>query len=132
MNTGFALIQANAVALVSEMRVLATPSSVGSIPSKSNQEDHNSLGMTSARKCLQILEAVEMTLAIEILCACQAIDLVRDRAPDLVLGHGTALLHERVRRCVPKMEEDCYTDKMLLDMVELVHSCVFLQGMPEL
>ena len=132
MNTGFALIQANAVALVSEMRVLATPSSVGSIPSKSNQEDHNSLGMTSARKCLQILEAVEMTLAIEILCACQAIDLVRDRAPDLVLGRGTTLLHERVRRCVPKMEEDCYTGKMLLDMVELVHSGVFLQGMPEL
>ncbi len=132
MNTGFALIQANAVALVSEMRVLATPSSVGSIPSKSNQEDHNSLGMTAARKCLQILEAVEMTVAIEILCACQAIDLIRARAPDLVLGKGTTALHQRVRERVPKMEQDSYTGKMLLEMVELVHGDEFLEGMPEL
>lgn len=128
MNTGFALIQANAVALVSEMRVLATPSSVGSIPSKSNQEDHNSLGMTAARKCLQILEAVEMTLAIEILCACQAIDLVRDHAAGLRLGHGTELLHQRVRDRVPKMREDSYTGKMLLDAVELVRERSFLEG----
>ncbi len=132
MNTGFALVQSNAVALVSEMRVLATPSSVGSIPSKSNQEDHNSLGMTAARKCLQILEAVEMTMAIEILCACQAIDLIRDRAPGLQLGDGTALLHQRVRAQVPKMEQDSYTGKMLLEMVELAQTSSFLDGMPEL
>lgn len=132
MNTGFALIQANAVALISEMRVLATPSSVGSIPSKSNQEDHNSLGMTSARKCLQILEAVEMTMAIEVLCACQAIDLVLDKAPGLSLGQGTSTLHQRVRSRVPKMEQDSYTGKMLLEMLELVQSPEFLEGMPEL
>lgn len=128
MNSGFALIQANAVALVSEMRVLCTPSSVGSIPSKSNQEDHNSLGMTAARKCLQILEAVEMTLAIEILCACQAIDLVRDQAPGLALGAGTEILHQRLRTRIPKMEDDTYTGRILQETLELVRLSSFLEG----
>lgn len=129
MNTGFALIQANAVALVSEMRILASPASVGSIPSKSNQEDHNSLGMTAARKCLQILEAVEMALAVEVLCACQAIDLIWQKAPSLRLGRGTALLHQRVRNRIPMMTADTYAGKMLFEAVELMRDDAFLEGL---
>lgn len=122
LNTGFALIQANAVALVSEMRILCTPASAGSIPSKNNQEDHNGLGMTAARKCLRILDSLEITLAIEILCACQAIDLIWQEAPELKLGAGTSLIHQLVRSKVPVMLEDSYTGMMLFTAMELMRS----------
>lgn len=131
LNTGFALIQSNAVAMISEMRVLATPASIGSIPSKNNQEDHNSLGMTAARKCLALLDLLEMTLAIEVLCACQAIDLVAKRAPHLEMGEGTRLLHARVRERVPMMTADTYTGRKLTDALEVLREDHFLSDLWE-
>lgn len=120
LNTGFALIQANATALVSEMRVHATPASVGSMPSKNNQEDHNSMGMTAVRKLLRILEGVQMTLAVELLCACQGIDLVRREHPELQLGQGTDLLYQRIRQDVPAIWNDVYAGQLLFQMSALM------------
>lgn len=120
LNTGFALIQANATALVSEMRVHATPASVGSMPSKNNQEDHNSMGMTAVRKLLRILEGVQMTLAVELLCACQGIDLVRRDRPDLRLGRGTDQLYQRIRQDLPAIHQDVYSGQLLFQMSALM------------
>ena len=122
LNTGFALIQANATALVSEMRVHSTPASVGSMPSKNNQEDHNSMGMTAVRKLLRILEGVQMTLAVEFLCACQGIDLVRRDFPEMRLGHGTDQLFQRIRKEVPPIFSDVYAGELLFQMSALMET----------
>ncbi|WP_018130491.1 HAL/PAL/TAL family ammonia-lyase [Effusibacillus pohliae] len=120
LNTGLALLQANAVALVAEMRVLAAPASIGSIPAKGNQEDHNSMGMGSVRKVLQMLDHARKVIAIELLCAAQAIDLLVDKMKGLSLGKGTALLHRLIRESIPPVLEDRYMVKDVERMIELL------------
>ncbi len=83
LNSGFMITQYSAAALVSEDKVLAHPASVDSIPSSANQEDHVSMGTIAARKARSILENAQRVLAIELLAACQAVDL---RAT--AMGHG--------------------------------------------
>lgn len=55
--------------------MLTHPSSVDSIPTSAGQEDHVSMGGFAARKALTVVEHVEHVLAIELLAACQAIEL---------------------------------------------------------
>ena len=69
------IYQYTAAALASEHKVLAHPASVDSIPTSANQEDHVSMGATSARHARLVLEGVERILAIELLVAAQALDL---------------------------------------------------------
>jgi histidine ammonia-lyase len=120
LNSGFALLQANAVALVGEMRVLATPASIGSIPAKGNQEDHNSMGMGAVRKVFRILDYARKVIAIELLCAAQAIDLLFEKMQGLSLGKGTALLHRLIRKSIPPVWEDRYMLQDLKRMIELI------------
>ncbi len=75
LNSGFMIAHVTAAALVSENKVLAHPASVDSIPTSANKEDHVSMGAHATRKALEILKNVEHVLAIELLCACQALDL---------------------------------------------------------
>jgi histidine ammonia-lyase len=75
LNSGFMMAHVTAAALVSENKVLAHPASVDSIPTSANKEDHVSMGAHAARKALEILKNAENVLAIELLCACQALDL---------------------------------------------------------
>ncbi len=63
------MAQITAAALTSENKVLCHPSSVDSIPTSSNSEDHVSMGGMSVRKALQVLSNVEKVLSIELLCA---------------------------------------------------------------
>ncbi|MBD3168090.1 MAG: histidine ammonia-lyase [candidate division Zixibacteria bacterium] len=77
LNSGFMIFQVTAAALVSENKVLAHPSSVDSIPTSANQEDHVSMGTTSALKLGNILINTSRVLAIEMLSAAQAIDFRR-------------------------------------------------------
>ncbi|MBT3181819.1 MAG: histidine ammonia-lyase [Deltaproteobacteria bacterium] len=90
-------------ALVSENKVLAHPSSVDSIPTFGGQEDHVSMGTIGARKALQIIENVEIILAIELFAACQAIDLQNKHGKP---GLGTSAVFELVRKVVDKIDED--------------------------
>ena len=64
-----------ASALVSENKVLCHPSSTDTLSTSAGTEDHVSMGGWAARKALKVVENVENCLAIELLCACQAIDL---------------------------------------------------------
>lgn len=77
LNSGMMIAQYTAASMVSENKVLAHPASVDSIPTSANQEDHNSMGSISARKLSQIIANVQRVIAIEVLCACQAVDLLR-------------------------------------------------------
>lgn len=102
LNSGFMIVQYSAAALVSENKILAHPASVDSIPSSANQEDHVSMGTIAARKAKEIMENVRRVLAMEIMCACQGIDLRGNKG----LGAGTKPVYEEVRKVVPMLKED--------------------------
>jgi len=118
LNSGFMIAQYTAASLVSENKVLAHPASVDSIPTSANQEDHNSMGSISAQKCWRILRNAQTVIAIEFLCAAQAIDF---HAP-LQCGKGTRAAHKAVRASIPHLTRDrvLYNDiqkalKLILD-----------------
>lgn len=76
LNSGFMILQITAAALASEMKALATPHSVDSISTSGNQEDYVSMGMGAARRIQPMLANLENILAIELLSACQGIELL--------------------------------------------------------
>jgi histidine ammonia-lyase len=112
LNSGLMISQYTAASLVSENKVLAHPASVDSIPTSANQEDHVSMGTTSARQCAMILENATWVIAIELLNAAQALDF---HAP-LVPGPGVGAARDAVRRVVPPLE----TDRVLTPDLEAV------------
>ncbi|HEX2183454.1 MAG TPA: histidine ammonia-lyase [Rubrobacteraceae bacterium] len=101
-NSGFMLPHYTAASLAEENRRLAAPASVGSLPASAMQEDHNSLGWSAGRKLRLVLENLNRILAVEALCAAQALEL---RAP-LRPGPATGAVLRRVRSEVPFMDED--------------------------
>lgn len=102
VNSGFMIVQYAAAALVSENKVLAHPASVDSIPSSANQEDHVSMGTIAARKAREIMDNVRKVIAMELMCACQGIDLRGNEG----LGKGTDLAYNIVREKVARIHED--------------------------
>ncbi len=92
LNSGFMILQVAAAALASETKAMSTPHSVDSIPTSADQEDYVSMGMAAARRLRPMLDNVRRAIAIELLSACQGIDLlaplrtgkVAQRAFDLV------------------------------------------------
>jgi histidine ammonia-lyase len=89
LNSGFMILQVAAAALASEMKAQSTPHSVDSIPTSANQEDYVSMGMSGARRLQPMLANLRNILAIELLAACQGIDLLEPlrTAPDAQKAH---------------------------------------------
>ena len=100
--SGFMLAQYTAAALVSENRSLCFPASSDSISTSAGQEDHVSMGMTAARKAVQIATNSERAVAVEALAAAQALSL---RAP-LSPGAGTEAAFRAIRQVSPELDED--------------------------
>ena len=82
---------------VSENKVLTHPSSVDSIPTSANQENHVSMGGFAARKAISVVEHVEQVLAIELLAACQALNLRRDADKKKTTTPPLEKVHKLVR-----------------------------------
>ena len=121
LNSGFMIAQVTAAALTSENRALATPHSVDSISTSGNQEDYVSMGMSGARRLEQMLRNLQYILAIELLCACQGIDLL---AP-LKTGTLAAEAYQAVRATSPKVTRDRPTAPDINSVSELIDSGVF-------
>jgi histidine ammonia-lyase len=102
LNSGFMIAQVTAAALTSENKSLAAPHSVDSISTSGNQEDYVSMGMSGARRLERMLDNLRRTIAIELLCACQGIDLL---AP-LQTGALAKKAYEAVRAKSVKVTED--------------------------
>ena len=102
LNSGFMIAQVTAAALTSENKALATPHSVDSISTSGNQEDYVSMGMSGARRLGRMHVNLRHTIAIELLCACQGIDLL---AP-LQTGTLAKKAYAAVRAKSPKVTED--------------------------
>lgn len=77
LNSGFMIPQYTAAAIVSQNKQLCTPSSVDSIPSSNEQEDHVSMGANGATRLLRVAENLERILAIELFTAIQALEFRR-------------------------------------------------------
>lgn len=109
LESGFMMIQVTAAALVAELRVLATPASPGSITTSGNKEDFVSMGMTSALKLEQAVDLTRSVLAIELLTAARALDLL---AP---LRSSPAIEAQRSRLrevCPPWREDQPFSDQI--------------------
>jgi histidine ammonia-lyase len=102
LRSGLMLAQVTAAAVASEMKSLAHPAGVDTIPTSANKEDHVSMSMTAALKAERAVSRAREVVAIEILCACQAIDLL---AP-LTTSPALATVHALVRSRVPTLDED--------------------------
>jgi histidine ammonia-lyase len=102
LNSGYMLAQYTAAALVAENRVLSHPASVESIPTSGSQEDHVSMGWGAARKLQQIIANTVNVLAVEIMCAVQAVEY---RAP-LQAAESSRVACAKVRQVVPPLEDD--------------------------
>lgn len=100
--SGFMLPQYTAASLVSENRGLCWPASSDSIPTSAGQEDHVSMGATSARRAAQILANTEHVIAIEALGAAQGLDLREGLRP----APGTGAARAAVREVSRFLDED--------------------------
>lgn len=118
INSGFMLPQYTAAALVSENKVLCHPASVDSIPTSLGQEDHVSMGATAATKAWDVVGNVETVLAIEMMCAAQALDY---RAP-IEPGAGVKVAHQVIREHIAHAEEDRLFAEDIQHSLELVRS----------
>jgi histidine ammonia-lyase len=102
LDSGFMLAHVTAAALVSENKVLAHPASVDTIPTSAGKEDHVAMGAHGARQAAQIVEHVGTVLGIELLCAAQALDLLRP----LKAGRGAEAARRAIRRSVDHLDQD--------------------------
>lgn len=102
LNSGLMTVQYTAAALASENKVLAHPACIDSIPTSANFEDFVSMGVTAAQKAMKILENVKYIVAIELLCAAQAIEFRGSEK----LGEGTKTAYQTIRKIVPMLRED--------------------------
>lgn len=100
--SGLMMVQVTAAALTSELKSTAHPASVDTIPTSANREDHVSMSMAAALKAARAVRLATRVLAIELLCACQALDLLRpltsSPALERVFGH--------IRDRVPRLHHD--------------------------
>jgi len=124
LNSGFMLAQYTAASLVSESKSLAHPASVDSIPSSAGQEDHVSMGMTSARHARDVVANAEVVVAIELMVAAQGLDL---RAP-LAPAPGTRAARTAIREVVPFLETDRELGPDMAAVTELVRGGALVEA----
>ena len=105
LSCGFAGAQYPATALVAENRTLCSPASIQSVPANGDNQDVVSMGLIAARNAKRIVRNTRYILAIELLAACQAIDLIDGAAK---LASATRAVHAFVRQSIPALKEDRY------------------------
>ncbi|KDA05973.1 histidine ammonia-lyase [Microbacterium sp. CH12i] len=118
VDSGLMIAQYAAAGIVSELKRLAVPASVDSIPSSAMQEDHVSMGWAAARKLRRAIDGLTRVLAIEVLTAARALDL---RAP-LEAGPATGAVRDLVRTVVEGPGPDRFLSPEIEAVTELVRS----------
>ncbi|MBA2446172.1 MAG: histidine ammonia-lyase [Nocardioidaceae bacterium] len=118
VDSGHMIAQYTQAAIVSELKRLANPASVDSIPSSAMQEDHVSMGWSSARKLRRAIDGLAQVLAIEILTAARALDLRDPLQP----GPATAAVIAALRQHVAGPGPDRHLSPEIAATVELVRS----------
>jgi histidine ammonia-lyase len=121
LRSGFMILQVTVVDLLGEMRVLAHPVSVDSVPTSASQEDHVSMGMAAARKALRGVDLLERVVAAELLAAAQGLEFRRPMrtSPPLEAAHA------RIRAVVPPLDEDRSPAPDLESVLQLLRAGFF-------
>jgi len=118
LESGLMMVQVTAAALASELKTIAHPASVDTIPTSANKEDHVSMSMTAALKGSRALDLARHALACELMCACQAIDLLAPLASSAALMR----VHDFIRARVPMVEHDRSMSNDLAMISEMIAS----------
>jgi histidine ammonia-lyase len=126
INSGFMLAHYTAAAAVNRLRTHATPASIDSISTSGGQEDHVSMGWNACRKLRMSIEDAGRVLAIEILCAAQALELRRETSPALRPSPETEAVIARLRAEVAALPTDRFLAPDLAAADRLVRSGALL------
>ncbi len=121
MHSGLMIAQYVAAACCNELVGLATPASVANIPTSAGMEDYNSFGATSGLKLRSAIERVTQVVAIELLCAAEALEYQRP----LRSGAGVEAAFETVRRRVSRRQSDRPPAPDIAAIEALIHAGAF-------
>jgi histidine ammonia-lyase len=113
VDSGLMIAQYTSAGIVSELKRLAAPASVDSIPSSAMQEDHVSMGWSAGRKLRRSVDGLSRVLAIELMTAARALDFRAPLIPAAGTGAAHALIRERVEPAGP--------DRWLAPEIDAVH-----------
>ena len=126
-NSGLMITQYTAASLVSENKVLAHPASVDSIPVSGSQEDHVSMGTTSARQALEVVRNSSYVVATELVCASQAVEFIHRGKQ----GSGTSAVYMRIREAVKPIEGDRQFGDDIEKVAGLIREGIFSEILAE-
>jgi histidine ammonia-lyase len=124
VDSGHMIAQYTQAAIVSELKRLAAPASVDSIPSSAMQEDHVSMGWSAGRKLLKAVDGLTRVIAIEILTAARALDM---RAP-LLPAPGSAAVVRALRTRVAGPDVDRWLSPEIEAAVDLTRAGSFVEA----
>jgi len=125
LNSGLMIAHVTMAALASENKYLCHPASVDSIPTSTDKEDHVSMGVTSGRKLHEVIENVQIGLAIELLCNTQGIEFLRplktspalEKVITLVRKHVAPIEQDRTfHQDIQNLQRLIKTDELLLEV----------------
>jgi histidine ammonia-lyase len=121
------LAQYTQAQLVSELKALAQPASVDSIPTSGTQEDHVSMGWLSGLQLRSMIPHVETVLGIEAMCAAQALDLRKPMEP----ARGTTEAQTAIRTLIPFLDMDRALAPDIATAAEMVRSAALVDAAQE-
>jgi histidine ammonia-lyase len=118
LNSGLMIAQVTAAALVSDSKFLSNTASTDSVPTSTDKEDHVSMGVTAGRKLIPMIENAYQCLAIELLCATQALHFNKEyrTSPALEAVRSLVLNHS------PFLKKDQVLNKTIVDLEHLIQS----------
>jgi histidine ammonia-lyase len=102
LNSGFMVAQYSAAALIAENKILSHPAVVDNVSVSADQEDHVCMGSVTAMKLTDILRNCEIVVAIQLMCAAQALDFRRP----LKAGTGTEAAYRVIRSKIERLIDD--------------------------
>nr|WP_133528883.1 histidine ammonia-lyase [Aminicella lysinilytica] len=128
--SGFMIAQYAAASMVSENKIYDHPACVDSIPSSGNQEDHVSMGTTSARTAAMVLDNVEKTIGIEIASAAQGIWLRQEIGESKIenLAPATRAAYEFIRTKSDPVDQDVILHDELVKFDEMIKDNSLLEA----
>ena len=122
LNNGFMIAQYAAASMVSENKVYDHPACVDSIPTSANQEDHVSMGATSARTAALVLDNAQKVIAIELAAAAQAVWLRQELGEKGLdnMAPATKAAYDEIRKTCAPIEEDIIMIDYLAEFDKMV------------
>lgn len=118
LESGLMMAQVTAAALTSELKTLGHPASVDTIPTSGNREDHVSMSMGAGLKAARASAMARQVIACEVLCACEALDLLSPLTSSVPLVR----VHDSIRARVPAVDHDRSLSPDLRVITELIAS----------